>query len=72
MDIKQNKGLTRNTIDKFYTKDIIVDLCMNYINSNIIINPDDLIIEPSAGNGSFISSIKSITNNYNRYSCHII
>jgi hypothetical protein len=22
MDIKQNKGLTRNTIDKFYTKDI--------------------------------------------------
>jgi hypothetical protein len=67
MDIKQNKGLTRNTIDKFYTKDIIVDLCMNYINSNIIINPDDLIIEPSAGNGSFISSIKSITNNYKFY-----
>jgi hypothetical protein len=67
MDIKQNKGLTRNTIDKFYTKDIIVDLCMNYINSNIIINSDDLIIEPSAGNGSFISSIKSITNNYKFY-----
>jgi len=67
MDIKQNKGLTRNTIDKFYTKDEIVDLCINYINANIIINSDDLIIEPSAGNGSFISSIKFITNNYKFY-----
>ena len=61
MDIKQHKGLTRNTIDKFYTKDEIVELCINYINANIIINSDDLIIEPSAANGSFISSI---TNNY--------
>jgi hypothetical protein len=42
MDIKQNKGLTRNTIDKFYTKDEIVDLCINYINSNIIINLSSL------------------------------
>lgn len=67
MDIKQNNGLNRNIIDKYYTKDEIVDLCINYVNSNIIINSDDLIIEPSAGNGSFISSIKSITNNYKFY-----
>ena len=29
----------------------------------IQIKPDDLIIEPSAGNGSFISGIKSFSNN---------
>lgn len=66
MDIKQTKGLNRNTIDKYYTKDNIVNLCLNYINDNINFN-DDLIIEPSAGNGSFISAIKSLTNNYKFY-----
>ena len=28
---KQNKGLKRNTIDKFYTKNTIVELCMENI-----------------------------------------
>jgi hypothetical protein len=68
MDIKQTKGLNRNTIDKYYTKDNIVNLYLNYINDNINFNfNDDLIIEPSAGNGSFISAIKSLTNNYKFY-----
>jgi len=64
MEIKQIKGLTRNTIDKYYTKDIIVELCLSFVKKYIEINKDDLIIEPSAGNGSFIEGIKSITNNF--------
>lgn len=67
MELKQNKGLNRNTIDKYYTKNNIVELCLNFINNNIDINNDDLIIEPSAGNGSFILAIKSLTNNYKFY-----
>jgi predicted RNA methylase len=64
MDIKQNKGLQRNTIDKYYTKNNIVNLCIKYINLSIKINNNDLIIEPSAGNGAFINSIKRLSNNY--------
>jgi len=65
---KQNKGLTRNIIDKFYTKNDAVELCMNYFTQHITINTDnDLIIEPSAGNGSFINAIKTISKNYKFY-----
>ena len=60
----QTKGLKRNPIDKYYTKDIIVELCLNLVKQHISINSDDLIIEPSAGNGSFISRIKTLTNNF--------
>jgi len=64
---KQTKGLNRNTIDKYYTKDNIVELCLNFVKKYIQIKPDDLIIEPSAGNGAFINGIKSITNNFKFY-----
>jgi predicted RNA methylase len=64
METKQTKGKHRNTIDKYYTKDIIVELCLNFVKKYIEINPNDLIIEPSAGNGSFIMGIKSITSNF--------
>jgi len=64
METKQIKGLNRNTIDKYYTKDIIVELCLNFIKKYIQINPNDLIIEPSAGNGSFIKGIKLLSNNF--------
>lgn len=67
MDIKQKKGLNRDTIDKYYTKDIIVNLCLNNVNKHIEINSNDIIIEPSAGNGSFIKGIKLLTNNYKFY-----
>ena len=63
MKIKQTKGLNRNTIDKYYTKDIVVELCLNFVKKYIQINADDLIIEPSAGNGSFITGIKLLTSN---------
>lgn len=64
MEHKQTKGLKRNTIDKYYTKDVAVDLCINLIKTHIQIGHDDLIVEPSAGNGSFISGIKSLSRNY--------
>jgi hypothetical protein len=67
MEKKQTKGLQRNTIDKYYTKNSVVDLCLNVVKQYIQINPDDLIIEPSAGNGSFITGIKSITSNFQFY-----
>jgi hypothetical protein len=63
----QDTGLNRKTIDKFYTKNIIVNQCIELIKKNLNISKDDLIIEPSAGNGAFISQIKSLTNNYKFY-----
>jgi predicted RNA methylase len=67
MDTPQTKGLNRNTIDKYYTKDIVVELCLNLVKNHIQINADDLIIEPSAGNGSFITGIKALTSNFKFY-----
>jgi hypothetical protein len=67
METKQTKGLNRNTIDKYYTKDIVVELCLNLVKKYIQINPNELIIEPSAGNGSFITGIKSIISNFKFY-----
>ena len=64
METKQSKGLNRNTIDKYYTKDVVVELCLNTIKQHIQIDVNDLIIEPSAGNGSFITGIKSLSNNF--------
>ena len=65
--IKQTKGLCRNTIDKYYTKNTVVELCLNFVKTNIQICEDDLIIEPSAGNGAFIQGIKSIARNFRFY-----
>lgn len=67
MDKKQTKGLQRNTIDKYYTKPAIVLTCIEYIKTKISILENDVIIEPSAGNGSFIQHIKSLGQNYKFY-----
>jgi len=67
MDAKQSKGLKRNTIDKYYTKGIVVEQCLNIFKEYIMLNPEDLIVEPSAGNGAFISGIKALTSNYRFY-----
>jgi len=64
METKQTKGLKRNTIDKYYTKNEVVDMCLKFIRHHIQININDLIIEPSAGNGSFISGIKSLSPHF--------
>lgn len=57
----QRKGLRRNTIDKYYTKTTVVELCLNFVRQYIKINRNDLIIEPSAGNGAFISGLKTLS-----------
>lgn len=62
MEKKQTKGLKRNTIDKYYTKDNIVKLCLENVKKYVDISTtDDIIIEPSAGNGSFIPGIKEMS-----------
>lgn len=65
--MNQTTGLKRNTIDKYYTKKSVVDQCLTHIKNNVKINIGDLIVEPSAGNGSFIDGIKSMTDNYKFY-----
>jgi len=64
---KQTKGLNRNTIDKYYTKEEVVSLCLNMFQTNVQVDSNDLIIEPSAGGGSFIEGIKSLTDHFEFY-----
>jgi len=57
----QTTGLKRTTIDKYYTKPEIAEWCINNIKKYILIQPTDLVIEPSAGDGAFIKYIKQLT-----------
>ena len=63
----QTTGLRRATIDKFYTSPATVEQCMKLVETHILVDPNDLCIEPSAGNGAFIPGIKSLFNNYKFY-----
>lgn len=65
--IKQDTGLKRNTTDKYYTNLDIVENCKKDIIKYIKIDKNDLIIEPSAGNGAFIKIIKELSNNFKFY-----
>ena len=65
--MSQTTGLKRKTIDKYYTCNSVVKKCMKIFKENITINVDDLCIEPSAGNGSFISYIKSLFTHFQFY-----
>jgi hypothetical protein len=67
MSSKQTTGLNRDTMDKYYTKPYIVSECIAKIKEYITIDSNDLIIEPSAGNGAFITEIKTISNQYKFY-----
>jgi hypothetical protein len=62
---KKNVGLKRDSIDKYYTKQSIVDLCIDYISAHLHIDiENDLIIEPSAGSGVFIPGIASLSSKF--------
>jgi len=47
--------MAKANLDKFYTKNEIVDLCL----SSVDFNGYDVIIEPSAGSGAFSNKIKN-------------
>lgn len=64
VQIEQTTELNRNTIDKYYTKPNIATQCIELIKTHVTLNANDLIIEPSAGNGSFITQIKTLSPNY--------
>ena len=53
-------GLQRNTIDKYYTTNECADICMDLIKKTLNISNNDIGIEPSAGNGVFLSYMKDI------------
>ena len=59
----QTIGLKRNTIDKYYTSSSVTTKCIQHLKENIVISDNDLLIEPSAGNGSFINDLQSISSN---------
>lgn len=60
----QTTGLNRDTIDKFYTKKDVSKLCVQQIQHFLDINfYIDVVIEPSAGDGSFIEPLKEICSN---------
>ena len=64
--IQTNKktGLKRDTIDKFYTCPATAKNCLDHVVGCISIDPiNDLIVEPSAGNGAFISGITQLCQN---------
>lgn len=66
--MKQSNGLKRDILDKFYTSPDIVEKCYAIIVEMLNINYyDDLIIEPSAGNGAFFEIIKKLSSNYKLY-----
>jgi hypothetical protein len=51
-------------LNKFYTKKETILICYNAIKKYLEIEKRDLIIEPSAGDGSFINIIKALSDNY--------
>lgn len=60
----QKTGLKRDSIDKYYTKPAVVDLCIATVARHLHIHHTDTCIEPSAGNGAFIPGIKTLCENY--------
>lgn len=54
------KKIRNDGLDKFYTIPSYSKICINNVFKLYDINSFDLIIEPSAGNGSFLNQIESI------------
>ena len=44
-------------LDKFYTKPEIAKKCVRYLQENVIITDDDILLEPSAGCGNFLKAL---------------
>ena len=63
----QHTGLHRNSNDKYYTKPQIVSSCLQTIKQLLSIQENDVIIEPSAGNGAFSVPLIATYNNVLAY-----
>jgi hypothetical protein len=50
----------KDKLDKFYTKPFVSRLCVDAFTSTVVLQEQDLIVEPSAGNGSFIEPLKNL------------
>lgn len=57
--IKKRSGVS-SSLDKFYTKPEIAAQCVSHFRNYFNVMKNDLIIEPSAGNGSFLLSLNKI------------
>lgn len=55
---RTSKKVREMGLDKFYTKKNISKMCIDLVNKEYNLKIFDLIIEPSAGNGSFLEQIK--------------
>lgn len=53
----ETKKVRKEGLDKFYTVPAIAEKCINTIGTKYDWNTWDLVIEPSAGNGSFLTRI---------------
>lgn len=54
---KKSTGLKRNNNEQYYTKEQISKQCIDLVHTLLCINSFDLIIEPSAGTGSFLKGM---------------
>lgn len=63
----QNKGLRRNTIDKYYTKPAIAQQCIDLLRTHVNILSTDVVVEPSAGAGAFLTPIRTLPSAYRAY-----
>lgn len=59
----QTTGLHRSSLDKYYTKQNVVNECVKSFTDKIKVNKKhDVIIEPSAGSGAFIPFIEKLSS----------
>ena len=59
--VEQTTGLDRDPIDKYYTKPTVAQECVKLMKKYAVPKKlCDIIIEPSAGNASFLSPLKSL------------
>jgi len=59
---EDSKTVREQGLDKFYTIPVIVDKCIQTIGKKYDWANWDLIVEPSAGNGSFLFKLPSVKN----------
>ena len=68
LSLENKTGLNRNQLDKFYTQSQVVTKCIDMCLHNLNINKlNDIIIEPSAGQGSFTLQLIEIFENVISY-----